>query len=159
VSEKYAFIDAECAHDPGGPFLPAIARMCRLLEVSKSGFYEWRDRPQSAAAKRREDLAALIGHVFEDSDGTYGYRRIAAQLARSGIAAGAELVRRIMRELGLVPCQPRPWRPATTQQGQAGPIPDLVNSRLHLGCPRPEDGRRYYLHRDVGRMVVSRDGH
>jgi putative transposase len=32
-----------------------------------------------------------------------------------------------MRELGLVPCQPRPWRPATTIQGQAGPIPDLVN--------------------------------
>jgi len=108
VSEKYAFIDAECAHDPGGPFLPAIARMCRLLEVSKSGFYEWRDRPQSAAAKRREDLAALIGHVFEDSDGTYGYRRIAAQLARSGIAAGAELVRRIMRELGLCPASRGP---------------------------------------------------
>jgi len=135
VSEKYAFIDAEYAKDPGGPFLPAITRMCRLLEVSKSGFYEWRDRPQSAAAKRREDLAALIGHVFGDSDGTYGYRRIAAQLARSGIAAGVELVRRIMRELGLVPCQPRPWRPATTQQGQAGPIPDLVNRDFTAGVP------------------------
>ena len=135
MSEKYAFIDAEYAKDPGGPFLPAITRMCRLLEVSKSGFYEWRDRPQSAAAKRREDLAALIGHVFGDSDGTYGYRRIAAQLARSGIAAGVELVRRIMRELGLVPCQPRPWRPATTQQGQAGPIPDLVNRDFTAGVP------------------------
>ena len=109
--------------------------MCRLLEVSKSGFYEWRDRPQSAAAKRREDLAALIGHVFGDSDGTYGYRRIAAQLARPGIAAGVELVRKIMRELGLVPCQPRPWRPATTQQGQAGPIPDLVNRDFTAQVP------------------------
>jgi putative transposase len=91
------------------------------------------------AAKRRretpEDLAALIRHVFEDSDGTYGYRRIAAQLARSGIAAGAELVRKIMRELGLVPCQPRPWRPATTIQGQAGPIPDLVNRDFTAEVP------------------------
>src|ERR1022692_3247460 len=64
-----------------------------------------------------------------------GYRRIAAQLARSGIAAGPELVRKIMRELGLVPCQPRPWRPATTQQGQAGPIPDLVNRDFTAEIP------------------------
>ena len=134
MSEKYEFIDAEYATATDrAP--PAIARMCRWLEVSKSGFYEWRHRPQSAAAKRREDLAALISHVFEDSDGTYGYRRIAAQLARSGIAAGAELVRRIMRELGLVPCQPLPWRPVTTVQGQAGPIPDLVNRDFTAQVP------------------------
>jgi len=135
VSEKYAFIDAEYANNPGARFFPAIAAMCRWLEVSKSGFYEWRNRGESAAARRRADLAALIRHVFEDSDGTYGYRRIAAQLARSGIAVGAELVRRVMRELGLVPCQPRPWRPATTQQGQAGPIPDLVNRDFTADVP------------------------
>ena len=41
--------------------------------------------------------------------------------------AGRELVRKLMRELGLVACQPRPWRPSTTEQGAAGPIPDLVN--------------------------------
>ena len=41
--------------------------------------------------------------------------------------AGPELVRKLMRELGLVACQPRPWRPSTTAQGAAGPIPDLVN--------------------------------
>ena len=40
-----------------------------------------------------------------------------------------------MRELGLVACQPRPWRPATTQQGQAGPIPDLVNRDFTAGTP------------------------
>jgi putative transposase len=135
VSEKYAFIDAEYAHGPEESPAPAVLQMCRWLEVSKSGFYEWRDRPESPAARRRSDLAALIAWVFEDSDGTYGYRRIAAQLARSGIAAGPELVRKIMRELGLVPCQPRPWRPATTQQGQAGPIPDLVNRDFTAGVP------------------------
>jgi len=48
-------------------------------------------------------------------------------LARQGIVAGAGLVRKLMRALGLVACQPRPWRPSTTQQGPAGPIPDLVN--------------------------------
>ena len=49
-----------------------------------------------------------------------------AALVRGGEQAGPELVRRLMRELGLVACQPRPWRPVTTQQGAAGPIPDLV---------------------------------
>src|ERR1022692_2638523 len=128
----YEFIDAEYATCETAP---SVTRMCRWLDVSKSGFYEWRSRPQSAAARRREDLAALIRYVFEDSDGTYGYRRIAAQLARSGIAAGAELVRQIMRDLGLVACQPRPWRPATTQQGQAGPIPDLVSRDFTAEVP------------------------
>ena len=135
MSEKYAFVDAEYANNPGTRCFPAVAAMCRWLEVSKSGFYEWRGRAESAAARRRADLAAVIIHVFEDSDGTYGYRRIAAQLARSGIAAGPELVRRLMRDLGLVPCQPRPWRPATTVQGQAGPIPDLVNRDFSSDVP------------------------
>jgi transposase InsO family protein len=40
-----------------------------------------------------------------------------------------------MRELGLVACQPRPWRPATTQQGAAGPIPDLVNRDFSAEVP------------------------
>ena len=40
-----------------------------------------------------------------------------------------------MRELGLAPCQPRPWRPSTTQQGQAGPIPDLVHRDFSAEIP------------------------
>jgi transposase InsO family protein len=100
--------------------------MCAWLDVSTSGFYEWRNRPASATAERREDLKVLINDVFEDSDATYGYRRVHAELARRGVQAGPELVRALMRELGLVPCQPRPWRPATTVAGDAGTIPDLV---------------------------------
>jgi putative transposase len=132
VSERYEFIDAEYA---AGTAALAITRMCAWLGVSKSGFYEWRSRPESATAERRAHLALAIRDVFDDSDGTYGYRRVAAQLARQGVAAGAELVRQLMREFGLVSCQPRPWRPATTQQGAAGPIPDLVNRDFTAGVP------------------------
>jgi putative transposase len=127
VSQKYEFIDAEYANSPADGPVPAITCMCKWLGASKSGFYEWRSRPGSATAKRGEELKLIITKAFEDSDGTYGYRRLAAQLARWGIEAGAGLVRKVMRQLGLVACQPRPWRPATTVQGQAGPIPDLVN--------------------------------
>src|ERR1700691_2910542 len=73
--------------------------------------------------------------AFEGSDGTYGYRRVAAQLARWGIRAGLELVRALMRELGRGPCQPLPWRPATTRQGAAGPIPDLVARDFSADIP------------------------
>ncbi len=132
MSEVYEFIDAEYATSPAAP---AITRMCAWLEVSRSGYYEWRSRPESATARRREELKLLIQKAFDDSDGTYGYRRIWWQLARWGVRAGAELVRALMRELGLVACQPRPWRPSTTVQGQAGPIPDLVNRDFGAEVP------------------------
>ncbi len=132
MSDVYEFIDAEYATSGAAP---AITLMCRWLEVSKSGYYEWRSRPESATAKRREELKLLVGRAFEDSDGTYGYRRVWWQLARWGVRAGLELVRALMRELGLVACQPRPWRPSTTQQGAAGPIPDLVNRDFSADAP------------------------
>ena len=132
MSEVYEFIDVEYAT---GGAAPAVTLMCRWLEVSKSGYYEWRSRPESAMAKRREELKLLIKKAFDDSDGTYGYRRVWWQLARWGVQAGLELIRALMRELGLVACQPRPWRPSTTQQGHAGPIPDLVNRDFTADAP------------------------
>ena len=132
MSEVYEFIDAEYATSAAAP---AITHMCAWLEVSKSGYYEWRSRPESATAKRREELKLLITKAFDDSDGTYGHRRVWAQLARWGVRAGVELVRALMRGLGLVACQPRPWRPSTTWQGQAGPIPDLVNRDFSAQVP------------------------
>jgi transposase InsO family protein len=137
VSDVYEFIDVEYATVTAADQACArtVTRMCAWLEVSRSGFYEWRSRPQSVTAKRREELRLLIGKAFEDSDGTYGYRRVHAQLGRWGVRAGPELVRALMRELGLVACQPRPWRPQTTRQGPAGPIPDLVNRDFGAAVP------------------------
>ena len=75
--------------------------------------------------KRREEIKLFIKKAFGDSDGTYGYRRVHAQLRRWGIECGGELVRALMRELGLVPCQVRRRR-SLTVQAAAEPIPDLV---------------------------------
>jgi hypothetical protein len=98
-----AFIEAEHATVAGyTACAPTVTQMCGWLRISRSGFYEWRSRPDSAAAKRRNELKLLIAKAFEDSDGTYGYRRVALQLARWGVQAGLELVRVLMRELGLV---------------------------------------------------------
>ncbi len=128
MSAKYAFIGAEKANYP-------VLKMCGWLSVSRSGYYEWVSREDSAAEKRRGFLRLLITKAFEDSHGTYGHRRIWAQLARWGVHAGLELVRRLMRGLGLVPCQPRPWRATTIGDGREHAIPDLVARDFTAGVP------------------------
>ena len=115
--EKYEFIDAEyaaCAGDAA--CAPTVVQMCEWLEVSKSGYL----RLEVAAAKRdrerRELLKIKIKALFEANNGEYGYRRMHAALLRGGEQCRPELVRRLMRELGLEPCQPKPWRHSLTEQ-------------------------------------------
>jgi len=103
-------------------------QMCAWLEVSRSGFYDWRSRPQSATARRRELLKIRVKALFGASNSECGYRRVHAEVVRGGERASGELVRRLMRELGLEPCQPKPRRRSLTQQAAGtGPIPDLVS--------------------------------
>jgi putative transposase len=121
---KYEYIDS-CDNDPDNTY--AVWRMCRWLLVSASGFYHWRSRPESATAARRGVLAELIRGFFTASDGTYGYRRIHADLAAAGTAGSPELVRQIMKAEDLIPCQPRPFRVTTDPDLEgAAVIPDLV---------------------------------
>ncbi|MDO3651313.1 IS3 family transposase [Nocardia mangyaensis] len=128
VTAKYAFIASEEGSH-------AVAPMCRWAKVSRSGYYEWRNRKPSATAQRREVLEAEVRFCFSHSDGTYGYRRVHAQLARWGTSVDPGTVRTIMRELGLVACQPRPWRPITTIAGDTSDLPDLV--RRDFTADRP----------------------
>ncbi|MBF8194440.1 IS3 family transposase [Nonomuraea sp. K274] len=100
--------------------------MFRVLDVSKSGYHEWEKRPMSASEQRREDLKLLIDFVFEESGRTYGYRRVHAELRRAGVEVDDELVRKLMREVGLVPVQVKRRRGLTVADKTATPIPDLV---------------------------------
>ncbi len=133
MSEKYEFVDTTLT-EPSCPF--PVRSMCRWLDVSTSGFYSWRARPDSATARRRDVLKALITEDFTRSDETYGYRRLHAALARRGVLASRELVRHLARELGLVPCQPRPSRLGLTRaDAAAGPIPDLLGGDFTADAP------------------------
>ena len=143
MSDKYEFIAAERAthSSENSGDAPTMVRMCALIGVSKSGYYEWFDRRPSAAARRRELFADKIRALFEAFGGTYGYRRIHAELLRVGEQVGAELVRRLMRELGLVPVQPRPFRTTTVPDPDAAETVDLL--RRDFGADRPgQQGRR-----------------
>jgi transposase InsO family protein len=109
--------------------------MCEWAGVSTSGYYEWRHRPASATAIRREYLKKLTKAIFELSEETYGYRRVHAPLLRQDEQVSPELVRALMRELTLVACQLRPYRPTTTTPGDPGPIPDLMNRDFTAETP------------------------
>jgi len=109
--------------------------MCGWLSVSASGFFAWRGRPASATAQRRAALSLQIAAIFAASDGTYGYRRLHAELRRQGTACGPELVRQLALTLGLVACQPRPRVSLTRGDGQQHPIPDLL--RQDFTADRP----------------------
>jgi transposase InsO family protein len=130
--------------------------MCRILDVSTSRFYEWRSAPLSATSARREELKLIITAIFDDSHGTYGHRRIHAVLARSGHQVGAELVRKLMRALDLQPCQPRPWRPITTDGDDSHQIPDLVGRDFTADAPGQKFvGDVTYIRTDEGWLYLA----
>ncbi|WP_104483686.1 IS3 family transposase [Actinokineospora auranticolor] len=160
VSDRFEFIDAQHAaadKDVDVSTSLPVTRMCRILDVSRSGFYEWRTRPMSGTAARRGELSRLVVGFFEASDGTYGYRRIHADLVAQGVECGPELVRQVMRELGLRPCQPRPWRfVLTAGDGQVHDVPDLVRRDFTAAEPgRKAVGDITYIPTDEGWLYLA----
>jgi hypothetical protein len=65
----------------------AVQLAARVLGVSEPGYYEWRGRPPSARAIRHAWLTGLIGQVHADSRGTYGSRRVRAELVLGAASA------------------------------------------------------------------------
>ncbi len=103
-----------------------VATMCRVLDVSPSGYYAWRKRPLSARARADVELSAHIDAIHRASRGTYGAPRVHAELAALGIHVGRKRVARLMRTLGLHGVSRR-RRPRTTLRDPVHPpAPDLV---------------------------------
>jgi transposase InsO family protein len=109
--------------------------MCRALSVSRSGYYAWKHHVPGQRDIERRRLEGLIVAIFDDSDHTYGYRRIHAQLLRQGERIDDDTVRQLMRDLQLMPCQPRPFRPVTTLAGDIAGLPDRVNRDFTATAP------------------------
>lgn len=91
-----------------------VRRMCRILGVYKSSYYRW----VKAEKRRREreleemELVREIERIFEESDRTYGYRPIRAELAEGGMEVSEYMVRKIMKENGFYPQTQSKYRPA-----------------------------------------------
>jgi putative transposase len=103
-----------------------VATMCRLLEVSTSGYYDWRDREPSARAIQDSALTEMISEIHTMSRGAYGAPMIHAELAARGVHVGRKRVARLMKEAGLqgVSRRKRTW--TTSRAADYRPAPDLV---------------------------------
>ncbi len=113
----------------------STAMMCRLLEVSASGYYAWRRRPMSARAQSDAALLARINKIHSDSQGTYGAPRVHAELADQGIHVGCKRVSRLMQSVGLVGVSPRKAPRTTRRRDDARPAPDLVDRDFSAAAP------------------------
>ncbi|MGW1740591.1 IS3 family transposase [Nocardia sp. NPDC001965] len=115
-----------------------VARMARLLNVSRSGYYEYRKRCRSRvltpAAQRRADLAVKIVAHHRESDGTYGAPRITTDLREAGEKVSEKTVAKIMASIGIEGISPRTFKVTTTvvDPGASFP-PDLVGRRFDQG--------------------------
>jgi len=84
--------------------------MCRLLKVSRSGYYDWRDRSESKRAQRDRALLPLIHQAHLESRGVYGSRKVHRELIAQGHACGRHKVAKLMRRAGLKGCPKRRFR-------------------------------------------------
>ena len=92
---RYAWIETQRDCYP-------LGLLCRVLQVSRSGYYAWRRREPSTTAQRRQQIARAVQQSHDDSHGIYGYRRVHQDLMEDHeIACCRETVRQVMGELGL----------------------------------------------------------
>jgi putative transposase len=104
-----------------------VTTMCRLLDVSTSGYYEWRDRKPSARAREDAVLTEMISEIHSMSGGAYGAPMIHAELADRGFQVGRKRVARLMKAAGLQGVTRRKSTWTTRRNTGSRPAPDLVD--------------------------------
>jgi putative transposase len=106
-----------------------VAVTCRVLGVSRSGYYEWRGRPASARTVADAALTQTIAQVHASSRATYGAPRVHAELRLGlGIACGRKRIARLMKAAGLVGVCHR--RKRSGSKPLPAPHEDLVRRRF-----------------------------
>ena len=129
---------------------------CRVLEVSESWFYKWRDRPPTPRQRRRSELDAKIKAIFDGSGGTYGSPRVHAELVAQGETVGANTVAESMRRQRLVARAPKRARRGLTRPDKSkAPFADLLRRDFTAPAPNvrwvgditeiPTEGAKLYL--------------
>ena len=113
----------------------AVTTLCRVLEVSKAGYYAWCTRPPSARAQGEAALVTAIRAVHAASQRTYGSPRVHRELRAQGRRHGVKRVARVMRAHGLRAKRVRRFR-VTTQSAHAHPVaPNVLARQFHVAEP------------------------
>jgi putative transposase len=124
---KFAFILEEKAW-------PKVT-MCRVLQVSTSGFYEWQRRPVSDRVKEDQRLKVLIGASFDESHKTYGSPRIHMDLLEAGKKVGRNRVIRLMQDGKIVARVKRRYRSTTMSEHDQPIAPNVLNRQFEASAP------------------------
>ena len=124
---RFAFIQTEKAWP--------VAPMCRVLQVSESGFYAWQRRPPSEHAKEDERLKVLIGASFDESRKTYGSPRVHEDMLEAGKKVGRNRVIRIMQAEGLVARVRKRYRSTTMSDHDQPVAANILNREFEAEAP------------------------
>ena len=116
---KFKFIENERENFP-------VSILCRVLDVSRSGYYRWRTAEPSEREKLDTQLKPKVAAIYAESKETYGSPRIHAELVDLGFEVGRNRVARLMREMGLSAAPRRRFRKTTDSNHDLGFAPDLV---------------------------------
>lgn len=130
--------------------------ICRALDVSASGYYAWRDRPESPRKAENHRLLGDIQRLHHEHAGRYGSPRIHIALGEEGWTVSRGRVARVMRRHGIQAKQRRAFRPCTTDSNHTLPVaPNLLNRQVAPDAPGrawvadisyiPTDGGWLYL--------------
>lgn len=106
-----------------------------MLQVSVSGYYEWRSREPSAHEREDGELAKQIHRIFHDHRQVYGSPRVHAELAAQGITCSKQRVARLMREMELAAKRRRNKPVGTIRRPGAQVAPNLLNREFHADAP------------------------
>jgi putative transposase len=112
-----------------------IAMLCRVLEVSASGYYAWCKRPPSLRRQNDLLLGDRIEALFRQSRSTYGRPRLHADLREEGIRISGKRVARLMRERGILGISRRKSATTTVRGCDTRPAPDLVDRNFRAERP------------------------
>ena len=124
---KFAFIAQEVAY--------SVETMCRVLGVTRSGFYAWKKRPKPARAKSDAQLAVKVAAAHQRSRKTYGSPRVHRELKAQGVRVGKKRIERLMRENGLQGRSKRRYK-HTTDSKHGDPIAPNILARQFSPLPR-----------------------
>lgn len=113
-----------------------VRQMCRVLGVSASGYYDWRDRQPSRRAMENAILVEQIRVIHAESDGTYGMPRVRAELMSREVRVARQRVARLMRCHGIRGVSRRRGYVVTTRRDEKQPVaPDLVSRQFVADAP------------------------
>jgi transposase InsO family protein len=108
----------------------AVAELCQVLEVGRSGYYRWHRSPVSARQRANVQLARQIQAIYRAKKGAYGSRRLTQELRRAGLPCNHKRVERLMRQQGLRARSGRKRRVQTTHSEHDLPVaPNLLRHR------------------------------